>query len=68
MRQTFGWRAVIGCIRPSHGMVSDVQLKKAAPEGVAFNSATMLGRWSWRSWRSCWSYTRSNPQNKQTTN
>ena len=43
MRQAFGWRAVIGYISPSHGMCADVELKKAAPAGVVFNRATMLG-------------------------
>lgn len=41
--QVFGWRAVIGYIRPSHGLTAEVQLAKAAPPGVIFNSATMLG-------------------------
>lgn len=43
MRQAFGWRAAIGYISPSHGMCADVQLRKAAPAGVVFNKATMLG-------------------------
>lgn len=38
----YGWRARIGCIRPSFGTSGPEELRKAAPEGVQFANANLL--------------------------
>lgn len=38
-----GWRAIVGVIGPSRGLTSSAEFAKAAPQGVVFHRATVLG-------------------------